>query len=112
MIPPIDMQRFVSEQVYPIATYNAEKRPAVRIVRLGFSWQPVNRFGITPAAYVRALDAITARLAGAIRGAYPAAKATPLGACVSPVGTNWCRGPRVSGARFTGAWGSFSDWPG
>jgi hypothetical protein len=110
-ITPDQMQRFVSEEVYAIRRYNDTERPRARVVRLGFSWQPFNRFGLLDAWYEAALDAITARMASSIHYAFPEGVASPLGACRPPEKMSWCRAARVSDAAFTDAWESFSEWP-
>ena len=111
MIAPDQMQRFVSEQVYAIRRYTDTERPRARVHRLGFSWQPTNRFGLSDDWFQWSLDTITARLANSIHWAYPEGVASPRGACHAPEQMNWCRGVHASGATFTDAWASFSEWP-
>jgi hypothetical protein len=116
MVPPEQMMAFVSEQVYAIRRYAGNHTQGAPQGRLGFSWQPFNRWppptGLPPAEYEAALDAITARIASAIHYAYRQGGASPAGACAPPGGErDWCDGADVPGAAFTEAWDSFSDWP-
>jgi hypothetical protein len=111
IIPPDQMQSFISEQVYAIRHYHDTHRPRARVVRLGFSWQPFNRLGMLPEFYVAALNEITARLASSIHWAFPPGVAHPRGACGPAGARTWCRGAYVSDAAFTDAWEDFDEWP-
>ena len=58
-------------------------------------------------AFVRSLDAITARIAEAIHYSYRQGGASPVGACHPPGSeVDWCDGIRP-GAAFTEIWSSF-----
>ena len=113
LIPPDQMQRFVSEQVYAIRHYALTNTHGGPEGRLGFSWQPFNRLELPAADYQAALNAITARLASAIAFAYGQGSASPEGACGEPgTGGEWCKGVNVPGAAFSDAWESLDEWPG
>jgi hypothetical protein len=113
IVDPVTMQHFVTEQVHAVARYAAAHRSRAPRNRIGFSWQPCNRTaadqpgcGAFDAAFQLELDAITARMAAAIRDAYGN---SPGSACEPPAGGNWCDG-RVPGAAFTNAWHTFKTW--
>jgi hypothetical protein len=111
MIPLEDMLVFVSEQVYAVRHYTQSHPHGAPAGRLGFSWQPVNNFGLPPAEWAAAQEAILARIAAAIRGAYGDGGASAEGACREPGGgEDWCRGADVPGAGFTDAWQTFGYW--
>lgn len=112
ILTDIQMRQFVSEQVYAMRRYAQDHGRRAPAGRLGFSWQPCNRLAATEpdcrpagADFRNSLDLISARMAGAIRGAYGEAPARALDACVDGV-VNWCRG-RVQRARFSEAWSNF-----
>jgi hypothetical protein len=113
IVDAVTMQHFVSEQVDAIRRYASSVRGRAPSDRIAFSWQPCNRTraddpgcGVFDAAFQVELDAITARLASAIRHAYGT---SPASACSPPEGGNWCNGS-VPGAAFTTAWEGFGSW--
>jgi hypothetical protein len=112
ILDDVQMRQFVSEQVYAMRRYagaHGRKAPAGR---LGFSWQPCNRSAASEPecrppddAFRLSVDAVAARIAESVRGAYGEGRANARAACVYGR-TDWCRG-RVPGARFTGVWNDF-----
>ena len=111
MIPLDDMLSFASEQVYAVRHYAQSHPHGAPAGRLGFSYQPVNNFGLPPAVFAASQKALLARIAAAIRNAYGDSGASPVGACFEPgSGENWCRGADVPGAEFTEAWQTFEHW--
>jgi hypothetical protein len=111
MIPLDDMLSFVSEQIYAVRHYAQSHPQGAPAGRLGFSYQPVNNFGLPPAEFAAAQRAILARIASAIRDAYGDGGASSVGACFERGGEeNWCRGADVPGAVFTDAWQAFEHW--
>jgi hypothetical protein len=110
MVPAETMKHFVSEQVHAIRHYAGAHPQGAPAGRLGFSWQPVNRLGLSNAEFARALDEITERIAVAIQYAYRQGGASPMGACAPPgSGEDWCAG-EVPDAVFTDAWAAFENW--
>ena len=85
--------------------------------RLGFSWEPVNRQSADQAAgdpwtpeFRADVQALAARIAGAVHYAYRQGGASSVGACGPPGSTEyWCDGS-VPGAAFTGSWAGFGSW--
>jgi len=109
-ISPTQMMYFVSEQVFAIRHYALRHPLGAPRGRIGFSWDPINRFGVPAAEFKEQVAALSDRLAIAIRDAYRPGTRSATGACVPP-GTrhNWCRTSRPH-ARFTEQWGSFESW--
>jgi len=110
LFPLEDMLHFLSEQVYAMRYY-ADAHPKFGPAgRLGFSWQPTNRFDLSDADFLVAQDTILARLASAIRHAYASPDAPPIDACRPPgSGEQWCNSV-VPGAKFTDNWLDFAYW--
>ena len=109
-VAPTQMMYFVSEQVYAIRHYALRHPGAAPAGRLGFSWDPINRFRVPSRTFAMQIAALSERLAIAIRDAYRGDSAPAVAACVPP-GTreNWCRASRA-GATFTEAWEIFRSW--
>jgi hypothetical protein len=114
------MQHFVSEQVHAVRHYAGSHTQGAPGGRIGFSWQPCNRTSpqqegcdaIALRNFVADIDAVSARIAAAIRDAYRQGGASPVGACGAPgTGEDWCSG-QVPGATFTDAWAMFRSWDG
>jgi hypothetical protein len=104
------MQNFISEQVYAIRAYALRRPESAPAGRIGFSWDPINRFGVAASEFKRQVESLTERLAMSIRGAYEPGSRSALGACTTPgTTTNWCRMTRPR-ARFTEAWEIFDTW--
>lgn len=109
-IPFEQMMHFVSEEVYTVRHYAGAHPQGAPAGRLGFSWQPFNRFELPNQVFNGQLDAITARMASAIHYAYRQGGASPAGACSVPEsGENWCDGAR-EGAVFTEVWETLKSW--
>jgi hypothetical protein len=110
LFPLEDMFHFLSEQVYAMRYY-ADSHPKFGPAgRLGFSWQPTNRFDLTDAEFLAAQDLILARLASAIRHGYASPDAPAIDACRPPgSGEQWCNSV-VPGATFTSNWLDFAYW--
>lgn len=109
MVPLDDMMKFVSEQIYTVRHYAQQHRGEAPGTRIGFSWQPSNRFNLPLDEFEANAQAIAARLAEALRWSYgPGNEA--LGACITP-GTilDWCTFERT-GAMFVETWADFSSW--
>ena len=109
MVPLDDMMKFVSEQIYTVRHYARQHRGEAPGTRIGFSWQPSNRFDLPLDEFEANAQAIAARLAEALRWSYgPGNEA--LGACITP-GTilDWCTFERT-GAMFVETWADFSSW--
>jgi hypothetical protein len=111
MIALNDMLNFVSEQVYAVRHYAGSHPQTAPAGRLGFSWQPVNNFGLPGPEWEAAKAAILVRIASAITYGYRQGAASPEGAC-SPPGSNqdWCSGADVPGATFDPRWEIFESW--
>jgi hypothetical protein len=110
LFPLEDMLHFLSEQVYAMRYY-ADAHPKFGPAgRLGFSWQPTNRFALSDAEFLVAQDTILARLASAVRHAYANPEAPPIDACRPPgSGEQWCNS-FVPEAEFTSNWLDFAYW--
>ena len=81
-VPLDDMMKFVSEQIYTVRHYAQQHRGEAPGTRIGFSWQPGNRFNASPdefEANAEALPPIWQR-----RSAGPTGPATRSRARVSP----------------------------
>jgi hypothetical protein len=107
-VPLDQMMRFVSEQVYSVRSYAERLRSGAPAGRIGFSWQPVNRFGLPSQQFEDEVAIQAAHLAAVIAAAYgPGTSAE--GACLRASGTDWCTMQRPDAA-FTDAWESFTSW--
>ena len=108
------MNHFVSEQVHAARHHAGSHHQGAPAGRLGFSWQPCNRLSADEegcrtmnTAFVRSLDAITARIAEAIHYSFRQGGASPIGACHPPGShVDWCDGMRPDAA-FTESWSAF-----
>ena len=109
-VSPTQMMYFVSEQVYAVREYEL-RHPAGRTRgRIGFSWDPINRFGVPAAEFREQVAALSNRIAIAIRDAYGPRARSATGACVPPgERRNWCLARRPD-ARFTEQWRNFTSW--
>ena len=109
-VGPRQMMNFVSEQVYAIRYYALRHPAGAPRGRIGFSWDPINRFGVPAAEFTEEIAALSDRLALAVRDAYRPGARSAKGACVPP-GTreNWCRASRPN-ATFTEQWAIFGSW--
>jgi hypothetical protein len=88
-----------AEQVHAVRHHAGSHPLGAPAGRIGFSWQPCNRLSPAEAdcrpmnaAFVRSLDAITARIAEAIHYAYRQGGASPIGACHPPRHSTGARG--------------------
>jgi hypothetical protein len=109
-VSPTQMMHFVTEQIYAIRYYALRHPGRAPAGRLGFSWDPINRFEVPAAEWAGQIAGLRERLALAIRDAYRPGVPTAAGACTPP-GTreNWCRASRP-GARFIEVWEIFRSW--
>ena len=104
------MMDFVSEQVYAIRYYALRHPGEAPGARIGFSWQPFNRFGVPAAEFDEQIAGLRQRIALAIRDAYRPGTASADGACFPPGSSrNWCRASRP-GAKFTEVWEILKSW--
>jgi hypothetical protein len=103
------MMKFASEQIFAVRHYAETHRGESLAKRIGFSWQPQNRFGLPTDQFEAEVVIQAERLAEAFRWAYGPGS-TPAGACVVP-GTvvDWCTSERA-GALFVETWQSFRSW--
>ena len=109
-VSPLQMMNFVSEQVYAVRSYALRHRGAAPAGRVGFSWDPINRFGVPSTVFAAQTAALAARMASAIADAYHDDSAPAIAACLPPgTSVNWCRASRP-GARFTEVWQAFGSW--
>ena len=109
-VSPRQIMHFVTEQIYSIRHYALGRPRKAPAGRLGFSWDPINRFELPKDVWAGQIADLRERLALAIRDAYRPGTRSAYGACVSPgTTTNWCRASR-SGARFTEIWEIFTSW--
>jgi hypothetical protein len=109
-VTPAQMMHFVTEQIYAIRYY-ALRRPGMAPAgRLGFSWDPINRFELPRHVWAGHIADLRVRIALAIRDAHRPGTGSAYWACVSPGTTmNWCRASRRN-ARFTEIWRIFRSW--
>jgi hypothetical protein len=104
------MMHFVSEEVYAIGHYASSHPRGAPAGRLGFSWDPINRFGFPAPEFEQQIAALRERIALAIRYAYGQGAASAVGACSPPgSGEDWCQASRP-GAQFTEVWEIFQSW--
>lgn len=110
-ISPVQMLHFVSEQVLAASKVNHADRKSGRPARIAFDWQTIDRAPLLPPGeFEAARDAITARIASAIRDSYPEGEPSENAACGLPgSGENWCQAER-EGAFFTKDWKIFKRW--
>jgi hypothetical protein len=109
-IPFDQMMHFASEEVYAVRHYAGAHPQGAPAGRLGFSWQPFNRFGFPKQTFNSQLNAITARMASAVHYAYRQGGASPAGACRIPqIQEDWCNAAR-EGAVFTEVWETLKSW--
>jgi hypothetical protein len=103
------MMRFASEQIYTVRHYGETHRGEPVAKRIGFSWQPQNRYMLPLDEFEADVDTQAARLAEALRWAYGPG-GTPEGACIaSATVVDWCTFER-EGALFVDTWEIFRSW--
>ena len=110
-VSPEQMMHFVSEQVLAASKVKRADRKSDHSARIAFDWQTIDRPPLLPPGeFDAARDAITARIASAIRHSYPEGKPAMNAACGPPgSGEDWCQAQR-DGAVFTDAWKIFKRW--
>jgi hypothetical protein len=107
-VPLDQMMKFVSEQVHAVRRYAERHRGEAPAGRIGFSWQPLNRFGLPSAQFEDEVEVQAAHLAAVLAAAYGPGTSSE-GACLRATGTDWCSMQRP-GAAFTAEWESFTSW--
>jgi hypothetical protein len=107
-VPLDQMMKFVSEQVNAVEFYAERRFDAAATRRIGFSWQPVNRFQLPDAEFDAQIEALAAHVAGVLAATYGPG-GTSKSACLRETGLDWCAMERADAA-FTDAWKLFNVW--
>jgi hypothetical protein len=101
MVPPDQMQHFLSGQTYALRHADAAAgRPRDH---WGFAWAPRNGTALPAGDFAAHTGAILDRLAAAIRDS--GSGEPGIGACAG----GWCAGD-IAGAWFSSAWNAFAVW--
>lgn len=107
-VPLDQMMKFVSEQVNAVEFYAERRFGATETRRIGFSWQPVNRFRLPDAEFDAQIEALAAHVAAVLAATYGPG-GTSKSACLRETGLDWCTMERADAA-FTDAWKLFNVW--
>jgi hypothetical protein len=107
-IPLDQMMKFVSEQVNAVEYYAERHFDAAATRRIGFSWQPVNRFGLPGTQFEAEVEQQAAHIATVLAATYGPVGSSKA-ACLRETGLDWCTMQRPD-AVFTDAWEFFSAW--
>ena len=107
-VPLDQMMKFVSEQIYTVRRYAARHRGEAPAGRIGFSWQPVNRFELPVPQFEDEVELQAAHIAAVLAAAYGPGTSSE-DACLRDTGNDWCTMQRPD-AVFTQAWESFMSW--
>jgi hypothetical protein len=101
LVPPDQMQHFLSAQTY--ALRHADAAAGRARDHWGFAWAPRNGAALPAGDFTAHTGAILDRLAAAIRDS--GSGEPGLGACAG----GWCAGD-IAGAWFSSAWNAFAVW--
>lgn len=107
-VPLDQMMKFVSEQVNAVEYYAERHFDDAATRRIGFSWQPVNRFGLPSTQFEAEVEEQAAHIAAVLVATYGPGGSSKS-ACLRETGTDWCTMQRPDAA-FTDAWAFFSAW--
>ena len=107
-VPLDQMMKFVSEQVNAVEFYAERHSDAEATRRIGFSWQPVNRFGLPTTQFDAEVEVQAAHIAAVIAATYGPGGSSKS-ACLRETGLDWCTMQRP-GAAFTDEWELFNGW--
>jgi len=109
----LDMQRFVSEEVFALKHF-AQSRPRLAPdARIAFAWAPNNTCNgkpcIEPGLFADLTLTILDRTASAIRQSYEYGGGSQMGACGEPGDHVWCTAD-IADAAFNPLWQDFASW--
>ena len=83
-VSPAQMMHFVTEQIYAIRHYALRHPGRAPAGRMGFSWDPINRFEVPAGEFAGQIAALRERIALAIRDAYRPARGQPSARAFPP----------------------------
>lgn len=107
-VPLDQMMKFVSEQVNAVEFYAERHYTAEATRRIGFSWQPLNRFGLPSAQFDAEIEVQAAHIAAVLAATYGPGGSSKS-ACLREMGTDLCTMQRPD-AEFTDDWELFTVW--
>jgi hypothetical protein len=107
-VPLDQMMKFVSEQVNAVEFYAERHYGATETRRIGFSWQPGNRFMLPSTQFEAEVEVQAAHIAAVLAATYGPGGSSKS-ACLRETGADWCTMQRPDAA-FTDAWEFFSVW--
>jgi hypothetical protein len=80
-VSPAQMMHFVTEQIYAIRHYALRHPRRAPAGRLGFSWDPINRFEVPAAEFAYQIDGLRERIALAIESRSTARPGRSMAGC-------------------------------